>query len=314
MKHLIYELSARAVMRNAKKDTEGIYRFFLSESATKKCINPASPPQDDCALFYQIRQVLNTDSGVIGGTATELHHVLIYLDFSRVFDRKPSQKKYIDFQTMAEDMFRPEGITLDFGYGAYRYIAFERSASMSRNARLSFIREDLYEPVRKRMMLDMSIGKCQLSKLYAYNGLMLTDGFRVEDMEIWNSERIIVVDNPITTVSNTDIITVEDDGTDNAMRKYTRVQTLADVEVTEFDGEGFISFQYAKKIDTLFCGEDVHTSFQVRMPYIKGVLHKVDFKSFLAEMGVSQIKDMWGVFHNMEDVDIILTKSMFIYD
>ena len=311
MKHLIYELSARAVMRNAKKDTDGIYRFFLSESATKKCINPASPLQDDCALFYQIRQVLNTDSGVIGGAATELHHVLIYLDFSRVFDRKPSQKKYIDFQTMAEDMFRPEGITLDFGYGAYRYIAFERSASMSRNARLSFIREDLYEPVRKRMMLDMSIGKCQLSKLYAYNGLMLTDGFRVEDMDIWNSERIIVVDNPITTVSNTDIITVEDDGTDNAMRKYTRVQTLADVEVTEFDGEGLISFQYAKKIDTLFCGEDVHTSFQVRMPYIKGVLHKVNFKSFLAEMGVFQIKDMWGVFHNIEDVDIILTKSMF---
>ena len=99
MKYLIYELSARAVMRNAKKDTDGIYRFFLSESATKKCINPASPLQDDCALFYQIRQVLNTDSGVIGGAATELHHVLIYLDFSRVFDRKPSQKKYIDFQT-----------------------------------------------------------------------------------------------------------------------------------------------------------------------------------------------------------------------
>ena len=102
-----------------------------------------------------------------------------------------------------------------------------------------------------------------------------------------------MVDNPITTVSNTDVITVEDDGTDNAMRKYKRVQKLADVSVTEFDGEGLVSFQYAKKIDTLFCGEDVR---------------------FLAEMGVSQIKDMWGVFHNMEDVDIILTKSMFIYD
>ena len=83
-------------------------------------------------------------------------------------------------------------------------------------------------------------------------------------------------------------------GTDNAMRIYKRVEKLSDVDVTEFDGEGLISFQYAKKIDTLFCGEDVHTSFQVRMPYIKGVLHKVDFKSFLAEMGVSQIKDMWG--------------------
>ena len=66
-------------------------------------------------------------------------------------------------------------------------------------------------------------------------------------MEIWNSERIIVVDNPITTVSNTDVITVEDDGTDNAMRKYKRVEKLSDVDVTEFDGEGLISFQYAKR-------------------------------------------------------------------
>ncbi len=311
MKHKIYELSARMIMRNAKLNEYGVYEFNLSENATKKCINPASPPQDDCALFYQIQQVIENDDSIIGGKANELCNVLIYIDFSRVFDRQPTQKKYIDWQKMAEDMFRPEGISLDFGYGSDRYIAFERSASMSRNARLSFIREDLYEPVKKRIMLDMQIGMCQLSKLYAYNGLMLTDGFRTNDMDIWNSDRIIVVDNPITTVHGVDIITVEDDGTDNAMRKYKRIEKLADVDVTEFDGEGLISFQYAKSIDELYCGKEAHTSFQIRMPYIKGVLHKVDFRSFLAELGVYEIKDMWGVYHPLEKVDIILTKSMF---
>ncbi|MBR1532589.1 MAG: hypothetical protein IJ643_11075 [Eubacterium sp.] len=312
MKHKIYELSARMIMRNAKLNDDGVYEFNLSENATKKCINPASPPQDDCALFYQIQQVIENDNNIFGGVANHLHDVLIYVDFSRVFDRQPTQKKYIDWQKMAEDMFRPEGITLDFGYGYDRYIAFERSASMSRNARLSFIREDLYEPVRKRIMLDMQIGKCQLSKLYAYNGLMLTDGFRTDDMDIWNSDRIIVIDNPITTVHGVDIITVEDDGTDNAMRKYKRVEKLADVDVTEFDGEGLISFQYAKTIDELMNGgKEEHTSFQVRMPYVKGILHKVDFKKFLAEYRVFEIKDMWGVYHPIEKVDIILTKSMF---
>ena len=311
MKHKIYELSARMIMRNAKLNEDGVYHFYLSENATKKCINPASPPQDDCALFYQIQQVIENNDSIIGGKSNKLHNVLIYVDFSRVFDRQPTQKKYIDWQKMAEDMFRPEGISLDFGYGSDRYIAFERSASMSRNARLSFIREDLYEPVRKRIMLDMNIGMCQLSKLYAYNGLMLTDGFRVDDMNIWNSDRIVVIENPITTVHGVDIITVEDDGTDNSMRKYKRVEKLADVDVTEFDGEGLISFQYAKTIDELFCGKEAHTSFQIRMPYIKGVLHKVDFKNFLAELGVYEIKDMWGVFHPLEKVDIILSKSMF---
>ena len=311
MKHKIYELSARMIMRNAKLNSDGVYEFILSENATKKCINPASPPQDDCALFYQIQQVIENNKNILGGAANHLHDVLIYVDFSRVFDRQPTQKKYIDWQKQAEDMFRHEGITLDFGYGDDRYIAFERSASMSRNARLSFIREDLYEPVRKRIMLDMQIGMCQLSKLYAYNGLMLTDGFRTNDMDIWNSDRIIVVDNPITTVRNADIITVEDDGTDNAMRKYKRVQKLANVDVTEFDGEGLISFQYAETIDNIYPDKEVHTSFQIRMPYIKGVLHKVDFRRFLADLGVSEIKDIWGVYHPIDKVDIILTKSMF---
>ena len=311
MKHKIYELSARMIMRNAKLNSDGVYEFNLSENATKKCINPASPPQDDCALFYQIQQIIENDNSIIGGISNKLCNVLIYVDFSRVFDRQPTQKKYIDWQKQAEDMFRPEGITLDFGYGYDRYIAFERSASMSRNARLSFIREDLYEPVRKRIMLDMQIGMCQLSKLYAYNGLMLTDGFRVGDMDIWNSDRIIVVDNPVTTVRSADIITVEDDGTDNAVRKYKRVQKLANVDVTEFDGEGLISFQYANDIDQIYPVKEEHTSFQIRMPYIKGVLHKVDFREFLAELGVNEIKDMWGVYHPVEKVDIILTKSMF---
>ena len=65
----------------------------------------------------------------------------------------------------ARDMFRPEGIVLDFGSGPHRYVAFERSASMSRQSRLSFIREDLYGPIRQRIMLNMELDRCQLSKL-----------------------------------------------------------------------------------------------------------------------------------------------------
>ena len=56
-------------------------------------------------------------------------------------------------------MFHPEGVGLDFGSGEYRYLAFERSNSMSRQARLSFIRADYYDAVRRRIMLDMEIGQ-----------------------------------------------------------------------------------------------------------------------------------------------------------
>lgn len=311
-RYLIHELSARAVMQNAVRGSDDRYRFSLSEEATYKCISRSAPKsQDDCPLFYQIMAELHPEGFTTVGTVNDLSDILIYIDFSHIFDRKPTQKKYIDWQKKAEDMFRPEGITLDFGRGAFRYVAFERSANMSRHARLSFIREDLYEHVHRRILVGMEIGPCQLSKLYAYNGLMLTSGFRIEDMSIWNDTRIVVVDNPITVVPNTHIITVEDDGTENAVRRYHRVEKYADVEVTEFDGEGLISKEFAEQIDYLYCGKTVHSSFQIRMPYIKGVVHLVDYKSWLREMSVSEITDIWGVTHDISDVDMILTKSMF---
>lgn len=33
-------------------------------------------------------------------------------------------------------------------------------------------------------MMDMTIGDCQLSKLYAYNGLMLSSGIRIDGIGI----------------------------------------------------------------------------------------------------------------------------------
>ena len=54
-KYRIYELSAIAIMRNAKQDDDGIYRYYLREEATRKCIAFSAPEtQDDCAMFHQL--------------------------------------------------------------------------------------------------------------------------------------------------------------------------------------------------------------------------------------------------------------------
>ena len=95
---------------------------------------------------------------------------------------------------------------------------------------------------------------------------MFTSGHRYEDMSIWDGKRVVVVDNPKSLVYEANIVTVKDDGSDNSMRKYTRVEDVADIEVLEFDGEGLISPSLADKIDTDYCGQHIHTSFQIRMP------------------------------------------------
>ena len=314
VKYRIYELSARAVISYGRQQ-EGAYTFRLSAAETEKCKSLSAPhEQDDNALFYQIMCVLRGDAFTgtpSGHLVTDLSDIIFYMDFSGIFDRSGARKKHLIRQEKAKALFRPEGIRLDFGSGPHRYLAFERSGSMSRQTRLSFIREDFYDTVRRRIMMDMTIGDCQLSKLYAYNGLMLSSGIRIDGIGIDQPHRVVVVDNPVRTPPPTEVITVEDDGTQNSTRKYHRVETMADVEVTCFDGEGLISKQYARLIDEKLCGKKVHTSFQIRMPYVKGMLHEVDFKDFLTLCGTDTITDLWGVQHPIQKVDIILTKSMF---
>ena len=131
----------------------------------------------------------------------------------------------------------------------------------------------------------MKIGPCQLSKLYAYNGLMLSGGTRIDGIEIDRPHRVIVIDNEEAVVQNVPVITVEDDGSIGNVRKYQRVERNEKITATCFDGEGLISKQYAEIIDKVYCGKHIHTSFQIRLPYVKGMLHQVDFKDFLTSGG-----------------------------
>lgn len=48
-------------------------------------------------------------------------------------------------------------------------------------------------------------------------------------------------------------------------------------------------------IDCAYCGDAVHSSFQIRLPYVKGMLHQVDFRDFLMSVGTTTITDSWGV-------------------
>ena len=301
-KYIIPEISAQSIIASARPADDG-YSFYFDTTDPSKEYLVERTLQDDCPIFYQAMLVLGkkSDSAALSDALSD---VFVYIDFSGIFDRKPVGR-VLEHQKIAEYMFRPEGIKMNFGKEDHVYIAFERSASMSRENRLAFVRADVYEPLRERMMLGMNIGDCQLSKLYAYNALLFTSGARYNNASILSDKKIIVIKNPQSTIENVNVITVEDDGTDNPMRKYSRVEKTTDITITEFDGEGFISPRLAEALWR------EHNSFQIRMPYIKGVAHKVDFAGLFNELGVPYIVDMWGERHDPADVDIILTDSMF---
>ncbi len=313
-KYMLHTLSVRSIIGYSVSEGEDHYSFHLSRAAARKCCRRLMDAQDDCALFHQIMCVLHgekvSERFKDEDAIFDLADIIFYADFSGVFDRSRSQR-YLDRQKKAESLFRPEGVFIDFGRGEQRYLAFERSGSMGRQAKLSFLRADVYDAVRERIMLGMTVGSCQLSKLYAYLGLMLSGGTRIDGLELTKEHRVIVVDNPRFTVDNVKVITVEGGEQNSGMKKYVRRSKRMPLEVMRFDGEGLISWKFAEKVDRVYCGRVCHSSFQVRLPFVKGMLHKVDFKDLLQSAGCTYVTDLWGVRHPIREVEIILTRSMF---
>ena len=175
VKYKIPMLSANSILAFAKSKGNDIYSFNLNKIETKSVLeNHGETYQDDNAVFFQLMCTLHgndyTPSNI--DIIEDLYDVIVYIDFNGIFDRKSTFGRNATKQKKAESMFRPEGINLDLGTGSHKYVAFERSASMSRNARLSFIRADLYNEVTRRITLNLTIDECELSKLYAYNGRM----------------------------------------------------------------------------------------------------------------------------------------------
>ena len=315
IRYNIHTISAQALIAYAKgyNADPDRYHYHLNKRETESTIvRQGETYQEDNAIFFQAMCAVKGDDYKhpdFSAVLDDLSDVIFYVDFKGIFDRSDSNPRIATRQKKAESMFRPEGIFLDFGNGEAQYFAFERSASMSRNARLAFIRADVYGKVHSRMTLDMQIGDCQLSKLYAYNGLMFSSGTRIEAPNLWKNHSIVVIDNPKEIVRGVNVITVEDATGEGNVRKYERVEAKTDIKVTLFDGEGLISKEFSEQIDKTLSKRHEHHSFQIRMPYIKGMVHEVDFRKILLSVGITMIKDVWGNPHPVSEVNLILTKS-----
>lgn len=83
------------------------------------------------------------------------------------------------------------------------------------------------------------------------------------------------------------------------------------------DGEGFISEEFGTYLEQLLRQVEKEqvtgclSSFQIRLPFIKGMVHRVDFKKYFQENNIDKIKDRYGIMHDVDTIEMILTESMF---
>ena len=298
----------------------------------------------DCALFRQLRMAAGKADPP---DEDDIFDVFIQLDFNEVFRKK---KDYLNPLFVLLSGLGPEAMEAQIsargealmkngfrlrlkGKGeqdAKLFYAFDKSASMSRKGLISFISEDLYDDAdeRVRLGLDFSEIEAAPSKYYAYRGLYLSNGRLIKGLKL-DQNTVIVIDDDKMKVS-ADIVTCDlrYDADRNLLLNSEGKLPLTNedgsltvkndiLEINSFDGEGIISAAYAEIINKELFEKGWAYSFQVRMPFVKGVLHKVDFKKFVMEQlglkslnGVS-IRDCFGKDRKLSDAQIILTRSMF---
>ena len=315
-KYCIYTLDANR-MAEMYQAQEGCFDLNASYIRTA-IVQTDDNMYSDSALFDQVLFALD---GILDREADsrDVTSHLVYLLF----------KKGIRDEAKAKAIFE-DGFKIRFeGQDEMRsFCSFDKSASMSRDCMISFIDEAIFDEVDRRIALDIDFTTIPLtpSKYYAYRGLYMTEGLPVTLPELrLDEETVLVLPDKKFKLKNVsqikaDLSKLEETGRIEISEENTKPKD-GKLSVTPYDGEGFVSPSYAALIRSeLFYPKDTKpTSFQIRMPFVKGMLHEVDFKAFLArefdlsEEEVSElgIEDYFGITRSLRDVEVVLNASMF---
>ena len=387
--YLIMELNAKNMVTYWKDSSQDAtydinfefhLKFFLPEYR-KRYINVIDR-FDSCPLFDQIEYICQTDSFneyaksrfitklprhnsddyIEISDNKKIDKSLIFMDCTGVIKQKktdifghPIEEEESEEETIlrlkTESLFT-SGISVDYGDEVVHYVPFDKSNSMSKKNKISFIDARLYEALNKRLLFDIDFIKSKyqlvLSKFFAYKGLYMSSSVRVdrnlllsdaqkfqenknisEPLNATLSRKIIVINEKIWNVNCSDLVFYSNTSDDrqlfsNEDREDHFQHCTKDTYIIDslFDGEGIISPAYASLINqSLNKGSlDAHnaTSFQIRMPFTKGMLHQVDFKDFLNSY-VQNVKrdepiyihDYFGIRRDLREAEIIMPSSMF---
>lgn len=302
---------------------------------------------DECPLLHQFFEVLNkrkkdeTELNLCENNDL-LYDKLIIIDFGDMFlpiDEENMNEKVIrrkEEQLNNVKNLIEKGLDLHFENYDVHMIPFDKSGNMSRKSRITFIDAAYSQELNERLNLGIDFSKIEveLSKYYSYRGLYLSSSRRVdhksfkitpETLIIMNDQRMIVKKNGNQVSINgasyeRDVLfeTAEELSEGSGVWEFKKPETVKiKYNETPFDGEGFISPTFSEYINSALKMKGA-TSYQVRLPFAKGMLHEVDVHEFINEFSTGGIgeteywyEDAFGIRRDVKKAHIFLTKSMF---
>ena len=346
-KQKIRTINAKALFKYFPKEKDDeVYAIYLINKALCRYVIKQEEDMEECPVYYQFYKEIESrcsEGEKFEITGTTLLDKMIVVDFDNIFmsfdeSASDSVKGYKEsLQECAKDI-------IENGFDIYaeesdtpvRMVAFDKSGNMSRKSRISFIDETYYDALNTRLNLGMDFSgiEIQESKYYAYRGLYLSSSKRIEHkgFDITPETLVVIQDerkdpkNPDKSITGynyeyTKFISAKEnlESTGKTGRVWD-IEDKGEVEQkyvdTPFDGVGFIAPSYGKLVNAAL-GTEGATSFQIRLPFVKGMLHQVDVHGFLDEYNKERSEnahiyiDAFGIKRDLGKARIFITESMF---
>lgn len=180
------------------------------------------------------------------------------------------------------------------------YIALTASAGQIRTKKVLFIKESSWGKIQNIIMCGLTIkdinsqGGCNINKFLAYLALCTSASAKIEG---FNIDKAIVIDDFETTLKNRKV-----DYINNKTFEVGEGKEM-DITITHSDGCGWVLYSESKK------------SFQMRMPWFKGLMTPVNYLLWCEEYNNSnyKVKDIWGKEWDLkaDDIKYVFSKSQF---
>lgn len=346
-KQKIRTINAKALFKYFPKGKDDeVYAIYLINKALCRHVIKQEEDMEECPIFYQFHKEIERRYGrneKFEVTGTTLLNKMLVVDFDDIFmpfdeSASDSVKGYkVSIQECAKDI-------IENGFNVYveesdtpvHMVAFDKSGNMSRKSRISFIDATYYDALNERLNLGMDFSRIEIqeSKYYAYRGLYLSSSKRIEheDFDITPETLVVIQDerkdpkNPDKSITGynyektTYISAKENLNNVGNNGKVWDIDDQGEKKVLyvdkPFDGVGFIAPSYGKLVNSAL-GTEGATSFQIRLPFAKGMLHQVDVHGFLDEYNEERSEnahiyiDAFGIKRDLGKARIFITESMF---
>ena len=207
-----------------------------------------------------------------------------------------------------------EGFTLN----GYKYIRFGKSPSQGKDGITAFIQERYFDEMTERSKLGLDVNNCVISKYDSYRSLIFSSCTLVDrklpKIVIIDEYERILKDQDVRYATTEDIEVVNKETGEISIFKNQKVMKngITDIKVSVFDGFGIHSPELNKELQNTLGEDNRSVLFQIRLPFMKGVTIEMDFKKYFKEvLNTYTITDIFGVTHNIDDVDCIWNTTMW---